>query len=125
MDNVLFSATIPGRCYIKKNGQRTVGFGKSKHVIYSPKYLAWSKDAIILCRKAFSGETIRENIEGHYKFYFKNHEHEADTSNLTEGPGDILKTAGVISDDKIIKRIIAEKFFGEEPRTEIVLRKIG
>lgn len=118
---LLFSCTVPGRAIVKKNTQRTVGYGKSKHVIYSPKYTTWKRSAHLVFVQKHRARTITCLLEARYKFYFKNHQSEADVSNLVEGPQDELKNAHVISDDKLIMRIVAEKFFGEEPRTEIEL----
>lgn len=64
-------------------------------------------------------------IEAHYRFYFENKHGEADTSNLIEGPQDVLEKVGVIVNDKLITKLTAEKFFGHEPRVEIILKRIG
>lgn len=117
---------IPSRCYIKKNTQRIVGFGKSKRAIYSPKFRAWHKIAMLHLKLNWRGrEPLDEPLELTVRFYFKNHAGEADLSNLVESPQDALKDAGVIVDDRLIQVLHAQKFYGETPRTEIELRSVG
>lgn len=120
---MLFSCTIPSRCVVKKNTQRVVGVGRRKRVIYSPQFSVWENEAIIAMRMAHRADPISDLIKLVIRFYFKNYHAEADTSNLLEGPNDCFKKAGVILDDKLIRKIEAEKFFGYEPRTEIELYK--
>lgn len=124
MPELLFSCTIPGRPYVKKNCQRTIGFGKRKRVIYSANFRKWNQDAILYMREVWKGkDTLDEQIEVTYRFYFKEKQSEADVSNLCEAPGDALKEAGIIKDDILIYRLIAEKYFYANPRLEIELRK--
>lgn len=120
----IFECTILGRPIVKKNTQRVVGYGRRKHVIYSKKFLEWQSVAnATIQRRAGVTLLITEPIEAEFKFYFKNRAAEADVSNLIEGPQDVLKKTGIISDDKLIMRVRGEKFFGHEPRTEIRLYK--
>jgi len=124
-NTVTFKFQIPGRCVVKKNSQRVVGFGKSKHVIYSPKFIAWHKVAMLHLRQRWTdNDPINEFMKLTIRFYFANHQSEADVSNLIEGPQDALTKAGVIVDDKLIYEIHAMKIFGEEPRTEIELEML-
>lgn len=124
MSAPLFTCTIPGRPIVKKNTQRVVGLrGGSRRVVYSANYTKWANAA---CTAVYGSlivnrATIRHPITGVFRFYFKNYASEPDVSNLIEGPQDILTKCGVIEDDKLIKRVIAEKFFGHEPRVEIEL----
>lgn len=119
---LLFKAVIPGRPIVKKNTQRVVGFGRSKHAIYSPQFKLWERVAFDCCLKAgINLSTITAPIEAHYKFYLKNKQGEPDTSNLVEGISDVLQKTEIISDDKQIIKFTAEKIFGEEPRTEVWL----
>lgn len=125
MGEILFKCTIPSRCYIKKNTARIVGYGKSKRAIYTPRFLAWQKYALLCMRQAWMGKPpIDFAVDATFIFYFKNKQAETDLSNTIEGPQDCLKTAGVIVDDVLIQVLHARKFFGGEPRTEIEIRGI-
>ena len=117
--NPLFSATIPGRPFCKKSTQRVIGVGRSKRAIYSPKYLSWANQAMVICLRSFKGPLITELVTLKLHFWFKDHQAEPDTSNLTEGIQDVLQKAGVIKNDKQIYELIASKHFGGEPRTEV------
>ena len=64
-------------------------------------------------------------IEIKLVFHFKNHQHEADVSNLVEAPQDALTKAGVIIDDKIIQVVSATKVFDGTEGTDIELYAVG
>jgi Holliday junction resolvase RusA-like endonuclease len=117
----LFSAVIPGRCIVKKNGQRVYGRGRGKRVVYTPKFLEWQSRAMVILLGPLKSILIDGQVTAHFRFYFANRASEADVSNLVEGPQDALVKAGVLKDDKLVMRIIAEKFFGHEARVEIDL----
>jgi Holliday junction resolvase RusA-like endonuclease len=126
MSEILFHCTIPGRVAIKKNSlQRKYSFAKKRTVtIASDRFLTWAVAAAAhLNRLQGWRSTITGPLEATYRFYFPDHQHEPDVSNCIEGPQDLLAKAGVIENDKQIMRVIAEKFFGQEPRTEIELRR--
>ena len=77
-------------------------------------------EAIWAIQKVWNKKAPLEGeLEVHYEFYFENHQGEPDTSNCIEGPQDCLQEANVIKNDKQIKKLVAEKFFGTEPRTII------
>ena len=118
---MLFKCTISGRCAVKKNNKRVFKRHGRTIVLSSEKVLAWERLALPLIIRAKTRPMIDFPVEARFKFYFKNRQHEPDVSNLTEAPQDLLQKAGVIQNDKLIVRIVAEKFFGEEPRTEIEL----
>jgi Holliday junction resolvase RusA-like endonuclease len=69
-------------------------------------------------------EMISEPLEIKLVFQFVNRSAEADVSNLVEAPQDVLKKAGVISDDRIIQVVHARKEFGTGPGMTIELLKI-
>jgi Holliday junction resolvase RusA-like endonuclease len=118
----LFACTIPGRPIVKKNTQRVVGLrGGGRRVIYSANYTKWANAACTAVERSREANSspIRQPIIGVFRFYFKNYASEPDVSNLIEGPQDILTKCRVIDDDKLFRRVVAEKFFGEEPRVEI------
>lgn len=117
----LYKVTIPGRPGILKNGKRIFRRGKKIIVLPKQKYASWEQSAILVCRAAMAGDTIRSRCEMIIRFYAKNLQHEADLSNMLQGPEDVLQKAGVIENDKLITRIRAEKFFDGEPRVEIEL----
>lgn len=118
----IYYCSIPNRCPSKKNTKKFVRNHGRVNVIYSAQFREWEKTAIIHMRQAHIGmDVIDEPIEAKFTFYFKNHHAEADVSNIIEAPQDALKKAGVISDDKLIQVIHAQKIFGEEPRCVIQL----
>ncbi len=115
----LFEVSIPGRTIVKKNTKR---FSVNMHnrapkIYYSPQYYDWSaaaKTSILKAKQKYPS-LIDTNVEVHFEFHYKNHQWEADTSNLIEGPQDVLVEMGVLKDDKLITKLIAEKIFdGEE-----------
>jgi len=120
----LFTCSIPGRVGIKKNRtQRHYSF-RLKRTITMPsdKYLSWARMAMpYVVQSRNHADTISDPLEAHYRFYFKNRANEADVSNCIEGFADLMQKAGVIKDDRLIMRLTAEKFFGEEPRAEVEL----
>jgi len=119
---MIFTCTIPGRNYVKKNTQRVVGFGKSKRVIYSKNYLSWENIAIPSMRRSHAGPTINDKVNLCVRFYFKDRQAEPDLSALFEGVADCLQKAAVISNDRNIYSFNGStKIFGETPRTEIEL----
>lgn len=122
-NKLLFQFTIPGRPSVKKNNKRIFSRGRFKKVLNSLKYEAWERDAILHFKKHGPKDfkKIDQTLEAKFYFYFENKMAEADTSNLIEGPQDLLTKLGVIKDDKLIKRLTAEKFFYDSPRTLIEL----
>ena len=121
---ILFACTIPGRCYVKKNGAKRVGRGKNTRMIYTRNYTAWAADAILELKQAWKGQNpIECEIEATFKFYFKDKQAEADTSNLCEAPADALTDAGIIKDDILIYKLIAEKYFYTDQKVEIEIRR--
>jgi Holliday junction resolvase RusA-like endonuclease len=119
----LFECTIDGRPVVKKNTKK---FSSKGGVYYSPQFKAWEVKAILQVRKEmkrFPAERFpfRESVEIHLDFHFKNHQWEGDVSNYTEGPQDLLQKCGVILNDKLIYKILAEKIFSGEEKTIIKL----
>jgi Holliday junction resolvase RusA-like endonuclease len=112
---------IPGRVRIKKNGKRIFKRGKYLSVLSSVNFVDWEGPAILALKEQWRKmpEVLDFPLEVHYSFYFENHQAEPDTSNCIEGPQDCMQKAGIISNDKIIKVIRAEKFFGHAAKTII------
>jgi Holliday junction resolvase RusA-like endonuclease len=121
---------IPGRARVKKNGQKVVRTrygGITK--INTPQYIAWHNAAFreALKQKPLGHKPIAVPMNAGFVFYFSNHQHEADLSNLIEGPQDLLKELGFIVDDKLIYSLDGSKkvFSKDEPeRVEITLTEI-
>jgi Holliday junction resolvase RusA-like endonuclease len=117
----LFRAVIPGRCIVKKNTKNLVGRGRFKRAVYSKKFVMWEQNALVALLDPSLRLLIDIPVTAYFKFYFANRQSEADVSNLVEGPQDVIVKAGILRDDKLVMRIIAEKFFGESARTEVEL----
>jgi len=123
---MLFKIFIPGRPPSKKNTKKVVRRHGHTLVIYSKKFREWEALALPLLRRAQAGKkTIDQPLEISLRFHFKNHAAEADVSNLVEAPQDALTKAGVISDDKIIQVVRAEKIFDGTEGTDIELYEVG
>lgn len=107
---------------VKKNGQRTIGYGKAKRVIYSPQYMRWEVDAMAQLQVQPRPKTpIAVPFGARFRLYFQNHQAEPDASNAIEGVQDLLKKMSVIADDRLIHVLHVEKHFNELPRIEIEL----
>lgn len=118
---LLYRCEIPGRPIVKKNTQRTVGRGRATRRISTPRYTRWEFDAMAVCQRSFKGQLLQGPMFAKYYFHFENRQAEADVSNLCEAPGDLLKKAGVIKDDRLLVSIYAQKEFGLAPKTIIEL----
>ena len=134
--------TITGDTIIKKNHRpiyinRATGkrfIGKSKRL---SDYEDWAvvslKEGIVDYFEGYSNLNelpkfklfpIKEPIQITYKFYCKT-KRRVDLSNLIEAPQDCLVKAEIISDDSIIERIIAEKFYDKiNSRCEIEIEML-
>jgi Holliday junction resolvase RusA-like endonuclease len=112
----LFHAFVPGRPIVKKNTQRVIGFGKAKRVVYSSRYRSWMRVAGAAISEAVKAQALRGVLDQPMRlkieFRLRDRQAEPDLSNLIEGPQDMLKSCGVIRDDKLIVEIEARKTFG-------------
>lgn len=125
--DILFQAEIPGRPVVKKNTQRVVGYGNKRHVVYSNKWRIWERDASIYIareRQKFS-LPITMPCEIYLEFHFKDRHAEPDTSNLVEGPQDILQKMGIIANDKLFVQLRARKLITGDPKTIIRIHKLS
>lgn len=113
MQEKIFSHRFLGRPVVKKNSKRVYG----GRVVYSKAYMDWERAA--RSEFSWSGQMIEGYVELRARLYYANHQYEADCTNAVEGVQDLLVKMGVIKDDRLFKRVIIEKFFGEIPRAEV------
>lgn len=113
--------TLHGRPTVLKNSKRIFSRGRGKRAIVLPssKYTLWEENAMATVARAFKSMTVCDPVCVFYRFFFADRHAESDVSNLIEGPQDVLQKAGVIKNDRLVMRVIAEKYFGHDPRTEI------
>ena len=76
------------------------------------------------CLWFIKGEKIKGEIEIYYKFYVKNFLM-CDVDNFIKPIQDIIVKAGLIEDDRFIKRIIAEKFKSENEKIVIDIKRLN
>jgi Holliday junction resolvase RusA-like endonuclease len=129
----LYKLTIPGRCMVLKNNKRIFGGGRGRKKIVLPsrQYTLWEKNAVAsvlgqlksISRNATTPLPINFEVEMRWRFYFANRQGQADLSNLVEGPQDVLQKAGVLKNDKLVRRSLQENYFGYEPRIEVEIYK--
>lgn len=114
---------IPGRPAILKNSKRVIARGPGRRAIVLPslRYQNWEQHAALWLQRSFKGHLIDYPIIADFRFYFANRQAEPDVSNLIEGPADVMQKVGILKNDRLIVRLMAEKFFGHDPRTEIDL----
>ena len=94
--------------------------------IASEVYKRWEIFAAMFIRRAKTSATIDFPISVSMIFYFKDHAHEADLSNLYQGVEDILQKEDVISNDKLIySHDGSRKVFGDKnERVEIKITRL-
>lgn len=91
-------------------------------MLSSERFLAWERPFIQKLRQAWGFQQhLEQPLTLIIDFYFKNRQAESDLDNCISGPKDCLQLAGVIANDKQIRRIVAEKHFGFEPSVELSL----
>ena len=85
--------------------------------------MRWEKEAIPHVLKANQRYKLPIEVPCaiFLEFHFTNGSGEPDTTNCTEGPQDLLQKAGVITNDKLFKTVIATKELGLEPKTIITI----
>jgi len=119
---ILFKASIPGRVPVKKNTAKVFKWG----AVYSKAWKEWEKQALKVLKELSIEEPIDKYCQAKFTFYFKNHQWEPDVSNVCEGPQDVLQKAGILTDDKNIARLSAEKHFNDDnPRVEIEISELS
>jgi Holliday junction resolvase RusA-like endonuclease len=115
--------TLHGRPSVLKNSKRIFSRGRGKRAIVLPssKYEAWEENAMATLSRSFKRPLIIDPVCVRYEFFFATRQAEPDVSNLIEGPQDVLQKAGVIKNDRLVMRVIGGKYFGHDPRTEILI----
>jgi len=68
------------------------------------------------------GRKIEGEVEIHYRFYLQNYAM-TDASNLIKLLEDSIVKAGLIIDDRKVKRFTCEKFKSEDDKIEIIISK--
>jgi Holliday junction resolvase RusA-like endonuclease len=117
----LFTCTIPGRAGIKKNSKRLIRRGSRMIPISSAEYMQWEKLALFHVKQESVklASTISFPVTLNCRFWFENHKNECDLDNLFGGVLDVLQSAEVIANDRLVHSITGQKLFGSEPRVEI------
>jgi Holliday junction resolvase RusA-like endonuclease len=116
---ILFKAILIGRVGIKKNGKSAFVKNGRTFVTTSQRYKSWEKQATLQLLQAKVRSSIdlpiRIPINLSIKFYFPNHQHESDLTNLIQGPEDLLQTLGIIENDKLVHSLDgSRKIFGAD-----------
>lgn len=113
--DLLFEHRFQGRPAIKKNNMMIMRYGQRSGISPNARYRAWEQHTAWALRQAATQATIKDLLTIEIVFHFKNKQHEPDVSNCVEGVQDVLAKAGVIGNDKQIRKLVAEKVFdGEE-----------
>ena len=120
---------LPGRVGIKKNGKSAFISKGRAFITTSQNYKKWARDASLHILQQKNRTQTQLPIKGPItltcRFYFPNHQWEADLSNLYQGIEDILQELGIIEDDKLIySHDGSRKIFGAQDfYTEIEIRE--
>jgi Holliday junction resolvase RusA-like endonuclease len=126
-EEILFQVVIPGRARILKNSKKLVRPRGSRRMIpvSSDRYKRWELFAQMFIARAFRGKSIDFPVNVEMKFFFKDHQHEPDLSNLYQGVEDILQKCGVLVNDKFIySHDGSAKVFGDgAERVEVTVKK--
>lgn len=125
LSDALFHIVIPGRPYVKKNGQKVVRRGNFTTVVYTKNYRFWESVATQCLLNAPKGPPIDFPVNMKMIAFFKDRQAEADLSALYEGIQDCLQKSSIIQNDKWIHAHDgSRKIFYEEPRMEITLTRL-
>ena len=85
----------------------------------TPLYKQYEKD----CSWFLKGKKIDGDVEIHFKFYIK-HEKTSDLDNFIKPLLDLIVKAGLIDDDRFVKKIIAQKFKSDEEYIKVFIGKL-
>jgi Holliday junction resolvase RusA-like endonuclease len=124
---ILFQCVIPGRVRILKNSKKIIKLRGSNRRIPVPslRYKRWEIYASLFIVRAKKGKPIDFPVNVSMRFYFKDHQHEADLSNLIQGPEDALQKYDVLKNDKFIYSLDgSRKIFGSDKEcVEIIITR--
>jgi len=84
----------------------------------TPAYKQYEKD----CLTFLKGPKLSGWVEIEYKFYIKNFKM-TDVGNFEKPITDLIVKAGLIDDDRFVKKITAEKFADKDERIEVIITK--
>ena len=103
-EEILFQVIIPGRARILKNSKQLFKNPRNGKLFpsKSERYKRWAIFAGMFVFRARPAKPITVPVNVKMLFYFKDHQHEADLSNLYQGIEDILQTEGVLQNDRLI-----------------------
>lgn len=126
MDDVL-RLVIPGRPATKKNSGRVVKAGRFTKILPSEAFKKYEKLAMRHIRAAMPGQ-FREPVTMKCLYWLPDKRWWPDLAGLLQATSDILETAGVLENDRLIADYNGSKIAGLDkynPRTEIEIRAVG
>jgi Holliday junction resolvase RusA-like endonuclease len=89
----------------------------------TPEYKHFENDVSLLIMAQKPGKFIDTAVEVSYEFHIKNYL-KTDVDNLVKPLQDVLVKKGIISDDRFIKKITAEKFKSSEDFINISIKEV-
>lgn len=126
MDDVL-RLVIPGRPATKKNSGRVVKAGRFTKILPSEAFKKYEKLAMRHIRAAMPGQ-FQEPVTMKCLYWLPDKRWWPDLAGLLQATSDILETAGVLENDRLIADYNGSKIAGLDkynPRTEIEIRAVG
>lgn len=84
----------------------------------TPAYLKYEKD----CKWFMEGDKINGEVEIKIKFYINNYSC-SDIDNFAKPILDIMVKSGLIEDDRMVKRLVLEKYKNKKESMEILISK--
>lgn len=125
--NDVLNLVIPGRPATKKNSGRVVKIGKFTKVLPSEAFVKYEKTALVHIRKAMPGQ-FREPVTMRCLYWLPDKRWWPDLVGLLQATSDILETAGVLENDRLIVDYDGSRIAGldkHNPRVEIAIKTVG
>ena len=85
----------------------------------TPEYKDFEEECLLLLRNK---KMIKGPVVVYYNCYIKNYSR-SDVGNFEKPLSDIITKAGLIEDDRFIKKIVMEKFKSKEEYIDIIIEK--